>query len=90
MSITVNGAELEVLKGATRIISQSENCRIFSKGHARVGDAQSGTPLNVYISEFFNSHGLVSIISKGERGATKAAHWKFREGDVFAWKLQRA
>lgn len=90
LSITVNGAELEVLKGATQIIDQSESCRIFSKGHARVGDSRSGTPLNVYISEFLNKHGLTNIISRGERGSTAAEHWKHREGDVFAWKMYRA
>jgi FkbM family methyltransferase len=86
LSITVNGAELEVLKGSKEVIKQSDCCRIYSKGHSRVGDVENGDPLNVLIIEFFTNLGIDSVISRGERGPTEARHWQYREGDVFAWK----
>jgi len=89
LSVTVNGAELEVLKGAEKIIGTSTSCRIYSKGHSRVGNAYTGTPLNVYIKEFLDKVGLEAVISRGEKGPTNVDHWQYREGDVFAWKSIR-
>jgi len=34
MSVTVNGAELEVLKGAERVLRCSPGARVYAKGHA--------------------------------------------------------
>jgi FkbM family methyltransferase len=86
LSVTVNGAELEVLKGSELSIRNSSNCRIFSKGHARVGAVEAGPPLNLDIKKYFEKLNLECVISKGEAGHSGLDHWKMREGDVFAWK----
>lgn len=86
LSITVNGAELEVLKGAQLTLENSPSCRIFSKGHARVGDVKDGKPLNQLIKHFFETLGIECMVSRGEAGHSGLDHWKMREGDVFAWK----
>ncbi len=86
LSITVNGAEFEVLKGASKLIENSGKCRIFSKGHARFEDGKTGDPINTAIADYLQSFGCETIISKGEKSKMNVKEWTHREGDVFAWK----
>ena len=83
LSITVNGAEHEVLKGAKQILTNSKDAIIFSKGHSVV-DSDDGVKenLNVGIQSYMQDLGYRSIISKGEN-----IHWgETRSGDVFSWR----
>lgn len=83
LSVTVNGAELEVLKGARNTLLRSPDLRVFSKGHARLDD---GTALNVHIKDYLESLGMKTKISRGEPSSTRDRTWRKRDGDVFAWK----
>lgn len=83
LSVTVNGAELEVLKGAQGTLLRSPDLRVFSKGHARLDD---GTVLNVPIREYLENLGMTAVISRGEPSSTLDRSWRRRGGDVFAWK----
>lgn len=86
LSITVNGAEYEVLKGAQASIIGSPKAIIFSKGHARTTNNGLSEPINVKISDYLQKLGCRTIISKGEKSVSQNEDWKEREGDVFAWK----
>lgn len=83
LSVTVNGAELEVLKGAQNTLRRSPDLRVFSKGHARLDD---GTALNIPIKAYLESLGMTAKISRGEPSSTRNSAWRKRDGDVFAWK----
>jgi FkbM family methyltransferase len=83
LSFTVNGAELEVLKGAEETLKRSRNIRVYSKGHARL---ENGQPINTLIKPYLQSLNLKTIISKGEPSSTHDEGWLYREGDVFAWR----
>ena len=83
LSVTVNGAELEVLKGAKELIAASSKCRIYSKGHNLI----DGIPLNRLIKKYLEGFdGYQIVISKGEASNSQQENWKRRAGDVFAWK----
>jgi FkbM family methyltransferase len=77
--LTVNGAELEVLKGATKIL-ESSKARLYVKAHALV----NGKPLNEKIVKFLNSHGYNAIITTTSKGIAEG--WEERSGDVYGWK----
>lgn len=82
LSITVNGAELEVLRGAEQMLSEMRP-RVFSKAHARHRD---GTPLNVPIREFLGRFGYVTFRTRGEQTVGNDPDWKRRDGDVYAYQ----
>lgn len=86
ISVTVNGAELEVLKGARNLILNSKACRIYAKGHARYGDGKTGDPINKSIREYLESLGCNALISGHEDSISGISEWRRREGDVYAWK----
>ena len=86
LCITVNGAELEVLKGSDSTLTNSDDIRVFSKGHARIGAADSDQSLNKYIQQFLNTYQYTAVLSKGEESPTGKDVWGQRSGDVFAWK----
>jgi Methyltransferase FkbM domain len=83
LSVTVNGAELEVLKGAEETLKRSRNIRVYSKGHARL---ENGQPINTLIKPYLETLALIAVISKGEPSSTHDEGWLYRNGDVFAWK----
>ena len=83
ISITVNGAELEVLKGMKNLIKSSNHCRIYSKGHSQL----NGEPLNQHIKRYLEAfEGYKIVISRGEKSNSGQSNWKRRAGDIFAWK----
>jgi FkbM family methyltransferase len=83
IEIAVNGAELEILKGATNTISSAKPM-LFVKGHPRNKDTEE--PINKQIAEFLRKQGYKTIIGASKMqtvGETK--DWDERSGDVFAW-----
>ena len=86
LSITVNGAEEEVLKGCLGLVKDAKNLKIFSKGHARIGDPEAGEPINVPITKYLRENGLMTMLTCGEKSTAGIEEWKVRDGDVFAWK----
>lgn len=83
IEVMVNGAELEVLKGATDTL-ESGNSRWWIKGHAR---KDTGEPLNKKVVSLVEGHGYNTVISSGENSTVgEIPDWDKREGDVFAWK----
>lgn len=85
LSITVNGAEVEALKGAEKTLTSTQgDTRVFAKGHALNVDGQ---PINKDIEKLMKSLGYNSMISRGEQSSADDGKWNTRDGDVFAWKL---
>ncbi len=84
ISITVNGAEGEVLKGATNILRASaKGTRVYAKGHAR---DTKGQPLHLETQAIMQSLGYQTKITKGEPSSSSEKDWRWRAGDLFAWK----
>lgn len=83
LSITVNGAELEVLKGATKTLNASPRVRVYSKGHSLQNDK---TPLNQPIRAFLESLCFKTMLTRGEPTPENDSDWLWRAGDVYAWK----
>ena len=83
LSVTVNGAEYEVLKGAEKTLQNSTDIRVFSKAHARDTD---GNPISDKIIPYLRSLDYQVVLSKGEPSSTNDPTWRYRSGDVFAWK----
>jgi FkbM family methyltransferase len=83
LSVTVNGAELEVLKGAEATLRNSSGIRVYSKGHARL---ENGQPINTLIKPYLESLGFQAVISKGEPSSALDEGWLQRDGDVYAWR----
>lgn len=81
ISITVNGAELQVLYGAEELLRRWHP-RVFSKGHAR--DC-NGVPLNKKISAFLSDLQFETYITKGEPAVGNNPGWRIRDGDVYAY-----
>jgi FkbM family methyltransferase len=80
LSVTVNGAEAEVLRGAAQILSSSRpGTRVYAKGHAL--DA-AGQPIHQQTEPLMRSFGFRTKVSRGEPSTTQAR----RAGDLFAWK----
>lgn len=86
LCVTVNGAELEVLKGAQKLLEVSKDVRVFSKGHGRIGAMDSDEAINSRILKHLKSFGYRAVITKGELSPTGESSWGYRDGDVFAWK----
>jgi FkbM family methyltransferase len=86
LSITVNGAEFEVLKGCVETLRRSVDIRVYAKGHARQGDSGNGEPLNVPISSFLQDMGYSLVLTHGEKSTAGIDSWVRRDGDVFGWK----
>ena len=84
LSVTVNGAELEVLRGARNTLDQSDGVRVYAKGHALT----NGEPLNKPLSLFLSELGFATVISRGEPSSSKRYDGGRRAGDIFAWKPQ--
>jgi len=84
LSVTVNGAEIEVLKGAkSTLINSNSLTRVYAKGHAL---DSNNNPINVAIAQLLSDFGFESVITKGEQSSSDCAEWTRRAGDVFAWK----
>jgi FkbM family methyltransferase len=80
LSVTVNGAEAEVIKGTEKILRASPSgSRLYAKGHAI--DAL-GAPLHRQIEMLARSLGYATKVTRGEPSSTQAR----RAGDIFAWK----
>lgn len=86
LCVTVNGAELEVLRGAEKVLKVSKDVRVFSKGHGRVGSVDSDKAINSQIMDHLQTFGYHTVLSKGEMSPTGKNSWGYRDGDVFAWK----
>jgi len=82
ISVTVNGAELEVLKGARETLVRSRPIRVFSKGHALT---EAGVPLHTEIRVYLEGLGLNTKISRGELSAATQGGWGRRGGDIYGW-----
>lgn len=84
LSVTVNGAEGEVLKGAQQILSRSgSGTRVYAKGHAL---DSAGRPLHLQTQAIMQGLGYATKITKGEPSSTLDKSWLWRAGDLFAWK----
>jgi len=80
MAITVNGAELHVLRGMERMLKRTQ--RLFVKGHAI--SKESKAPLNQSIGDFLRGRGFRAVITKGSGSVVE--EFGERTGDVFAWR----
>jgi hypothetical protein len=81
--VTVNGAELEVLRGAEEVI-QRFRPRMWVKAHALT---EEGEPLSREVVQFLQKRGyrtLVTLPSKSPAQDLDPA-WRERQGDVYAW-----
>ena len=83
LCVTVNGAELEVLKGAEEILKRNQNIRVYAKGHARL---ENGLPLHTVTEPYMRSLGYSTKITRGEPSSTTDISWRWRAGDLYAWK----
>lgn len=83
LSVTVNGAELEVLKGAKQTLLNSPGIRVYAKGHALQANGQH---TRVAIQRWLENIGFRTMTTKGEPSSTTQGGWQWRSGDVFAWK----
>lgn len=83
VEIMVNGAELEVLKGANQMLRE-ETPKLWIKGHALV---DSGEPINKEIVNYLADYGYHTAVSPGgDETVGETGEWEKREGDVFGWK----
>lgn len=85
VEIMVNGAELEVLRGASEMLD-ADGPRLWVKGHAR--DEETGEPLNERIVPFLEEdHDYETAVTRGgERTVGTVEGWERRDGDVFAYR----
>ena len=83
VNITVNGAELEVLKGAEELLRRRP-LRLWIKGHARQAD---GRPINEALIAMLTARGFTARRTAGEPAIGAKPEWRMREGDVYAYKL---
>jgi FkbM family methyltransferase len=84
LSVTVNGAEAEVLKGAAGILDRSSRgTRVYAKGHAL--DEQD-RPIHLQTQELMAQLGYRTRITRGEPSSTLEQSWLWRAGDLYAWK----
>lgn len=84
LSVTVNGAEVEVLRGAEKLLRAGRrHARIYAKGHAR--DAH-GKPIHIQSQTFMKDLGYETIITRGEPSGILDEDWLWRAGDLYAWK----
>lgn len=83
IEITVNGAELEVIKGMKEILPRTSF--LYAKGH--VLDQVTGEPLNKAIDDYLKGYGFQTMITMPSKSVVK--EWGPRKGDVYAWKFDR-
>lgn len=84
LSVTVNGAEGEVLKGAAETLRRSgPGTRVYAKGHAL---DSAGRPLHLETQAIMQGLGYRTKITRGEPSSTTDKGWLWRAGDLFAWK----
>lgn len=84
LSVTVNGAEVEVLKGAAEVLRRSgRGTRVYAKGHAL---DELGRPIHVQSQSVMSELGYRTRITKGEPSSTLDKSWLWRHGDLYAWK----
>lgn len=83
IEITVNGAELEVIKGMKEILPRTSF--LYAKGH--VLDQVTGEPLNKAIDDYLKGCGFQTAITMPSKSVVE--EWGPRKGDVYAWKLDR-
>lgn len=84
LSVTVNGAEAEVLKGASNILKRCEiGTRVFAKGHAM---DTNNEPINLLTDKIMKNCGYNTQITRGEPSSTLDKSWLWRAGDLYAWK----
>jgi len=82
--ITVNGAEYRVLQGATRVLgTMGMDARIFAKAHARTPD---GGTIRTDIVRLLDAQGFETSPTRRSRSVSTDPNWRFREGDVFAYR----
>ena len=86
LSVTVNGAELEVLKGASETLKRSPEVRIFSKAHSL---SEGNVPISQPIRLFLHKIGFKSMLTRGEPTSANDVDWSWRDGDVYAWKSHK-
>ena len=77
--ITVNGAELKVIRGAMNMLKKFAP-RLWVKGHALLNNK----PLNNKIVELLDSLDYCTLITTTSKGIIEG--WEKRAGDVYAWK----
>ena len=83
LSVTVNGAEIEVLKGAEELLRNGRpGARVYAKGHAM---DEAGQPIHLRSRALMESLGYSTIITRGELTQSEEM-WDRRAGDLFAWK----
>ena len=82
--VTVNGAEMEVLKGSRRILrNMSRGARLLVKAHARKAD---GEPIFEDVKSLLLQEGFRVSRTRRSPSVSQDHSWKIREGDVFARK----
>lgn len=86
LSVTVNGAELEVLHGAKNTLQASPDVRVYAKGHAL--SAMDGKPLNMSIRAWLESQGFITMKTRGERPVASDLVGQRRDGDAYGWKMK--
>jgi len=84
VSITVNGAEIEVLKGCEELLKRRP-LRVYVKAHARHADG--GRPINEPIMAMLRARGFTVCRTAGEPAAGTNPEWRVREGDVYGFKF---
>lgn len=83
LEVSVNGAELEVLKGATQTLPRVR--RLLSKAFSRY--AGSERTLQDEIAELCRAAGFNVAIGRETRSvARNRSDWSVRAGDVYAWR----
>lgn len=84
IEIMVNGAELEVLKGATEVLTAGRP-KLLMKGHQR--NATTGEPMNRRLAEYVEQYGYQTVIGANQNETVgETTEWTKRAGDVYAWK----
>lgn len=82
--VTVNGAEHEVLRGAQGTLACMPTAsRVFAKAHARRSD---GGTLVEEVATLLDDSGFQSMRTRRSRSVSEDPGWRYREGDVFAFK----
>ncbi len=80
MEITVNGAELEAIRGMGKMLQRTK--RLWVAGLTR--DPETHEPLNIQIAQELRDHGFQTKISRSSRRT--ASVWGKIDGHVYAWR----
>lgn len=82
--IMVNGAEFEILEGATDTLSSAEPTLLI-KGHQL--NTSTGEPMNKQIADHLRKYGYKTAVGASTRRTVgETDEWEKRAGDVYAWK----